>query len=408
MAVELGQHLETLCRKPERLVVGLMSGTSMDGIDAALVRIRGAGIATEVQLVAFCCHAYEAGLRQRLWRAASGEACSALDWARLDFQVAASFAQAALAVVEEAGLPPQAVDFIASHGQTLAHRGGGSETWDPSATTWQAGNLNALSALAGLLVVGDFRTADVALGGTGAPLVPYVDFLLRRSASENRVLLNLGGIANVTYLPAGCDPNGVLAWDVGPGNMLLDAAAQSLCQQPFDPQGTLAASGSVDDVLLRDLLAHPFLARAAPKSAGREEFGGAYTSQVLESARRRQLAAADVLATLVQQSARAVAQALHQPPLAGKPLDCVYVTGGGRRNTTLMSALASHLTPVRLAGIEVLGVDADAKEAVDFAVLGNETLHGYAGNLTQVTGAQRPVILGALAAAGLAPRLLTV
>ena len=242
--LDLAAHLQSLCAKPERLAVGLMSGTSMDGIDAALVRLRGSGTRTEVGLEAFRCQPYEVALRDELMRVASGARRTGIEWARLDFQVAASFAQAALAVIEAAEVSPQHVDFIASHGQTLAHNAPGADAWDPLAATWQAGNICVLAALAGVLVVGDFRPADVALGGTGAPLVPYVDYVLRRSPTESRVLLNLGGIANLTYLPAGGTLDDVLAWDVGPGNMLLDAAALALLGQPRDDAGGAATRGS--------------------------------------------------------------------------------------------------------------------------------------------------------------------
>jgi anhydro-N-acetylmuramic acid kinase len=255
-------------------------------------------------------------------------------------------------------------------------------------------------------VVGDFRPADVALGGTGAPLVPYADYVLRRSRTESRVLLNLGGIANLTYLPAGGTLDDVLAWDVGPGNMLLDAAALALLGQQRDDAGGAAARGSASAAWVEAMLQHEFFARPAPKSAGREDFGGDYARQVLEAARARQLAPADVLASLVELSARAVAGALHQPPLAEQTVDKVYVSGGGRHNAALMRRLTALLQPLPIAGIEALGIDPDAKEAIDFVVLGNETLHGHANNVPQVTGAQRPIVLGAIAPAGLVPRAL--
>ncbi|MFQ5600956.1 MAG: anhydro-N-acetylmuramic acid kinase [Candidatus Krumholzibacteriia bacterium] len=400
------ERLAAIASKPERLIVGLMSGTSMDGIDAALVRVRASGTATRVELLHFACHPYEAQLRERALRVASGEALPALGLATLDFQVAASFAQAALEVTAGAGLRPEQIDLIGSHGQTLAHRAPGWEAWDPDAATWQAAAPAALAALAGIPVIGDFRTADVALGGTGAPLVPYADYLLRRSDNENRVLLNVGGIANLTALPAGCRLDDVLAWDVGPGNMVLDGLARALLGRDMDADGACAAGGRVAGDWLETLLGDDFLARPAPKSAGREEFGDAYVRRLLEEGARRGLQAADLLATAVELTARAVAAARRHEPLASRPVDAVYVAGGGRRNRTLMKRLRELLAPATVRGFEVLGLDPDAKEAVDFAVLANETLAGHAGNLTQVTGAQRPCILGTIAPAGLRPRSL--
>lgn len=401
------QRLAAIAAKPERRIVGLMSGTSLDGIDAALVRVRGSGTETHVVLERFLCTPYESDLRRRLLAAASGEALPSAEHARLHFQVAASFAKAALAVLEAACVRPQDVDALASHGQTLFHHATGSGVTEASAATWQAGALPVLSALTGIAAVGDFRSADVALGGTGAPLVPYADFLLRRSATENRLLLNLGGIANVTYLRAGCDSGDVLAWDVGPGNMVLDALARDLLGSDHDAGGVFAAQGRADAAWVESLVGEPFFRRAAPKSAGREQFGADYVRRLGDEGTRRGVQGADLMATAVALTAAAAASARRQPPLDVQPLDAVYVCGGGRHNAALMHQLEARFAPVAVRGIEALGFDADAKEALDFAVLGNETLCGHAANLVQVTGAQRPCILGAVSCAGWLPEAST-
>jgi anhydro-N-acetylmuramic acid kinase len=395
------ERLAAMARKPERLVLGLMSGTSMDGVDAALVRLRGGGKNLGVSLERFICHPYEGTLRSRLLQAAGGEALPAVELAALDFHAGAAFAQAALRVAEAAGVAVDSIDLAGSHGQTLAHRAPGGDSWD--ASTWQAGSPSVIAALLCIPVIGDFRSADVALGGTGAPLVPYADYLQRRSDTESRLLLNVGGIANFTYLPAGCGPDDVLGWDVGPGNMVLDAFARSLFGSDFDAGGGAAARGRADRDWVDGLLRDGFFARAAPKSAGREEFGAAYATRLLQEGRALGLSDADLMASAVRLTGAAVALARSQPPLAGKPVDALYVSGGGRHNTALMQALVEVMAPVRVAGLETLGVDADAKEAVDFAVLANESLLGHAGNLTQVTGAARPCILGTLALAGMRP-----
>ena len=394
------EHLLALARKPERRVVGLMSGTSMDGIDAALVRIQGGGPSIRVKLERFACFPYEGTLRERLLQTASGAASNALDHAELDFAVAGAFAQAALALVDVAGLATRDVDLIGSHGQTLAHRAPGPGTFEPRASTWQAGSGSVIAALTGVPVIADFRSADIALGGTGAPLVPYADWLLRRSAKESRLILNLGGIANVTYLRAGCAREDVLGFDVGPANMVLDSFARALLGRDMDADGAEAARGSADSEWVEALLGDEFFARPAPKAAGREEFGGAYVERLLREGKARALGRAALLASALELTAQAVARARAQPPLASEPVDAVYVTGGGRRNGALMRRLATLLSPSRVQGLEVLGIDTDAKEAVDFAVLANESLLGHACNLTQVTGAQRPCILGTLALAG--------
>ena len=392
--------------KPERRIVGLMSGTSMDGIDVAVVRVRGSGFATRVELERFACVAYAPVLRERLLAAASGQPMPAAEHARLHFDVAAAFAAAVQETLVAAGIAAADVDAIGSHGQTLFHQGAGRGVYDPQAATWQAGSLPVLSALTGIATVGDFRPADVALGGTGAPLVPYVDFLLRRSASEHRIVLNLGGIANLTYLQAGGAAGDVLAWDVGPANLALDGLAQALFGEAFDRDGAHAARGTAHAAWVQALLAEPYFQRPAPKSAGREEFGAAYVARLRVAGRAHGASNEDLLATAVEVAAGAVAAALHAPPLAALPIDAAYVTGGGRRNATLMQRLAARLAPVRVDGIEALGFDGDAKEAIDFAVLANETLHGHAGNLVAVTGAERACVLGAIADCGATPRAL--
>lgn len=396
--------LVQLARKPERRIVGLMSGTSMDGIDVAIVRVQGAGMNCSAALEHFRMVAYAPELRRRLLRAAGGEPMPAAEHARLHFHVAVAFADAVLETLGAAGRDASDVDAIGTHGQTLFHHAPRGGHFGAENATYQAGSLPVIAARTGIVTVGDFRPADVALGGTGAPLVPYCDFVLRRSASEGRLLLNLGGIANWTILPAGCTAEQVVAWDVGPGNLVLDGLAQELLGQACDPDGAHAARGRADGTWVRELLAAPYFLEAPPKSAGREQFGAGFVRALLDDPRARGRSAEDLLATAVDLTAGAIADALRRPPLGAGPAGVVYVTGGGRRNRTLMRRLAEMAAPVAVRGIEDLGVDPDAKEALDFAVLANETLLGHAGNLPRVTGAARPCILGAVSFAGLRPR----
>ena len=400
------EHLVQLAQKPSRRIVGLMSGTSMDGIDVAVVRVRGAGIDCQATLESFALVPYAAALRARLLRAAGGEALPSAEHARLHFEVAVAFADATLQVLGKAGIAVADVDAIGTHGQTLFHHVPRGGEFGPATATYQAGSLPVIAARTGIVTVGDFRAADVALGGTGAPLVPYCDFVLRRSATESRLLLNLGGIANWTLLPAGCTSDQVLAWDVGPGNLVLDGFAQELLGRECDQDGAEAARGTADAAWVQELLAAPYFAQPPPKSAGREEFGGGFVRQLLVDPRARGKTPQDLLATAVLLTARAVADALARPPVASARPQSLYVTGGGRRNRTLMDRLTALSAPVRVGGIEELGVNPDAKEALDFAVLANETLLGHAGNLPRVTGARRPCILGVVSCAGVAPRTL--
>jgi anhydro-N-acetylmuramic acid kinase len=325
----------------------------------------------------------------------------------LHFEVATAFAAAALAVIRSAGYEPHDVQLIGTHGQTLFHHAPyGSGQWAPGMATWQAGSLPVISARTGIVTIGDFRSADVALGGTGAPLVPYVDWLLRRSDVENRILLNIGGIANLTYLGAGAGPESVLAWDVGPGNMVMDGLATILLGRERDEDGVEAGRGQPDMSLVEARLQAEYFARPVPKSAGREQFGAAYVEALRRDAAVRGLRPTDVLATAVELTARGIQQALRRPPLENALVDTVYVTGGGRHNRALWARLETLLAPAAVKGFEALGLPADAKEAVDFAILANESLHGYATNLTQVTGASRPCVLGCIALAAIPPRSL--
>jgi anhydro-N-acetylmuramic acid kinase len=298
-------YLAALVAKPERRILGLMSGTSMDGVDAALVRVRGAGTSTRCDLLHFLCYPYAADLRAELLDVGSGRMLSPLDLAELDFRVASAFAAAVRALLDAAGCGPAEVDLIGSHGQTLAHRAPGGEGRELQAATWQAGRPSAIAALCGIPVFGDFRSADMALGGTGAPLVPYADWLLRRSPRENRVLLNLGGIANLTFLAAGGGIDSVLAWDVGPGNMILDGLARALLGQEMDADGALAGTGRAAAAWVEALLDEEYFLRPPPKAAGREQFGAPYTQRLLHEGRERGLGPADLLATGVELTARA-------------------------------------------------------------------------------------------------------
>ena len=393
------QALRRILDKPERCCIGLMSGTSMDGIDAALVHIEGSGKQTRVRLEAFACYPYEKDLVDRLQPISGGAPATALDWARLDHHIAQSFARACVALLDANNIPAEDIDFIASHGQTLAHHAGFAAL-DPMATTWQAGNGNVIAALTGIPVLSDFRSADVALGGTGAPLVPYVDYLLHHSQQEDRIVLNVGGIANLTWLPASGRLADTRAWDTGPGNMVLDGLSRALLGQPHDVDGRVAAQGKVHEDWLQEMLQNEWLATQPPKAAGREQFGEVFLQAFRAQAQQRQASVEDQLATALELTVQAIACSLQWLPVRNDTV--LYVTGGGRHNTTLMRRLEATLA-CSVQGLEVLGVRIDAKEAVDFAVLGNEALHGRCANLTQVTGALRPLILGSLALAGFTP-----
>ncbi len=375
-------------------VVGLMSGTSLDGIDCALVQIAGRPPTLSVRLEAFATYPYDEDQRCRLARLCAADTGRVPDVNALNFALATWCAEATLATLETARMPVSDLDLIASHGQTIHHAVGPAVTWP---ATLQIGDPSVLAQCTGVTTIGNFRTADVAAGGQGAPLVSYVDWLLWRDARETRVIVNIGGIANLTYLPAGAQSTDVLAYDTGPGNLLIDDCVRRVTAgtQCYDPEGRLARQGQVDEAWLNTLLTDPFFAAPPPKTTGRERYGPAWSARLWQEASRRRLEPLDVLATVTALTAVSITQSIRNQ-LPRCP-DRVWVGGGGRHNQTLMNRLQ-----VELADIPVLPVipamgGSDAKEALAFAVLGYETIHGRPGNLPSCTGAAHRVVLGQIA-----------
>ena len=381
--------------KPERFIVGLMSGTSVDGVDAALVRVSGTGRGTRAETVAFLEFPFPPDLRSRVLALSHGDG-NAETVSRLNGDLGHLFADATLALLASAHVAYDQIDAVASHGQTVSHTGPVTQT-APSETqgaTLQIGEAAIIAQKVGVPVVSDFRAADVALGGQGAPLVPYADWCLLTHETKTRCVQNIGGIGNVTYLPADAQAEAVRGFDTGPGNMMIDRAAQHVTNGAlrFDEGGRLAAQGSQGKALLQKspwdfLMAHPFLAQAPPKSAGREEFGEAFFQEVLGHGDNTNLVFALTVYT-AQTIADAYTRFLPRMP------DEVIVGGGGAKNPVLMKLLRELLSPIPVLTHEDLGMNSDSKEAVAFAVLANETLQGIAANLPSVTGAKRPTILG--------------
>ena len=387
--------LQRLLEKPERTVAGLMSGTSLDGIDVAIARVRGSGTALEVEPLA-CCHtAYQPELREVLLRNVEAATSNVRDLSQISALLGRLFADSVRDAAEEAGLDLADLDLVGSHGHTMHHvpdaeRFGG---YDDVASTLQLGDPVVTANLLGVPVVGNFRVADLALGGQGAPLVSYFDYALFADAHETRALLNLGGIANVTVLPAGSGSDEVYAFDTGPANMVLDALALRLYGESYDRGGDHAAAGSPDDAFLADLLGHDYFHRPPPKSTGRELFGSDYVDTLVAHFPDTP---DDALATAADLTARSVADALERFVAPRHNLDVLIASGGGVHNRHLMERLAARLSvPVRTTAD--YGIDPDAKEALCFAVLAHEYVNGVPTNLPSVTGASRPARLGVLA-----------
>jgi anhydro-N-acetylmuramic acid kinase len=378
--------------RPARLVVGLMSGTSADGTDAALCEIAGSGETTRARVLAHLTIPFDRSLRERIY--ALGEADTA-EVCELNVLLGETFAEAALAVCRAAGVELRDVHLCGSHGQTAAHR---PRSAGRIGATLQIGEAAVIAERTGLPVICDFRVRDVAAGGEGAPLVPLVDHLLFRAPGVRRAIQNIGGIANVTLV--GDEFADLVAFDTGPGNMALDAVARAASRgvDAYDVDGKRAARGQIDAALLADLHRHPFLAQAPPKTTGRELFGRSFVYPLLDRWAKRPASAPglspldDLLATLTRFTAETIARSYREHLPA--PPDEIYLCGGGAANPTLRAHLEQLCAPVVVRDTGALGIEPKAKEAVAFAVLANETLFGHAGNVPRATGARGPRVLG--------------
>ncbi len=387
--------LHDLLARPSRLVAGLMSGTSLDGVDVVIARLEGSGPDLHVEPCAFATYPYPDELRRLLLRNSSPATSSVRALSQLNVRLAGVYAEAVEATLGKAGLTTAELDLVGSHGQTVHHVPDAADcAGEAVASTLQIGDPSVLANRLRVPVVGDFRLADMALGGEGAPLVPYFDYVYFTADDETRLLLNLGGIANVTLLPAGAAPADVRAFDTGPANMVIDALAERLFDEPFDPEGALAARGTVDNDLLGDLLGDDYFLRPPPKSTGRERFGAPYVDALLEAARARGLAPEDTLATATMLTAASVYQAYARYVRRTQAADVVIAAGGGTHNRTLMRYLEDSFAPIPVRPAADYGLDTDAKEALCFAVLAHETINGVPTNLPSVTGAARPTLLG--------------
>ena len=378
-------------------VIGLMSGTSADGVDAALVDIRAGAGRPALRLLAFETFPYPPGLRARILAAASGG--STEDVCHLNAYLGELFAEAAGGIARRAGVPLAAVDLIGSHGQTIHHLPSPRlEGPHGVRSTLQIGAPAVIAERTGVTTVADFRPRDMAAGGEGAPLTPLVHHILFAHASRGRVILNLGGIANVTVLPAGADAGSVTGFDTGPANVLLDEFAQTtgLAECGYDAGGRLAAAGKPVPDILADLLQHPFILRAPPKSTGRETFNPAFVAGFRDRLARRGTSAIDGLATLAAFTVQAVARNLRAFVFPAAAIQEVVVMGGGAENAALMRGLAEALPECEVLPAESLRIPGRAVEAMAFAALAYLTASGQPGNLPRVTGARAFRVLGCI------------
>ena len=372
---------------------GLMSGTSANGVDAAILDAGPRGI----KLLAFQTFPYPPALRRAVLDLCRPETGRVDDICHYNFVLGEVFAEALIRLAGGNGIDLASLHVVGSHGQTIHHLPAGRRYGRRRIrSTLQIAEPAVIAERTGIPTVADFRPADVAAGGQGAPLVPITDFLLFAHPARTRAVQNLGGIANVTYLPAGGSEGQVLAFDTGPGNMILDRLAVRLSdgRHRCDRGGRLAAKGRVHAPLLAELMQHPYLRRRPPKSTGREEFGAALADELLARARRERIGPADLLATATAFTARSVADA-YRRFLPGA-VDEAILCGGGTRNPTLVKMLRKALAPAKVLATDDLGIPADAKEAVSFALLAVRTLRGQPGNVPAATGARRAAVLGTI------------
>jgi anhydro-N-acetylmuramic acid kinase len=389
------------------LAIGLMSGTSHDGVSAAVVEI-DEGTRPPARAVAFRTFRYPPAFRTRLMEASSARAVGADVISSLHFELGMRLGRAAAAIAKVARVPLARIAFIGSHGHTFFHLPPRRARPGQTPSTLQLGESAVIAAITGRPVVADFRPMDMAMGGEAAPLAPLAHLWLFAHPRLGRVIQNIGGIANATCVPAGARPGSsdLIAFDTGPGVTLIDAIArrESRGRLTYDREGRLAARGVVNEAMLAALMRHPYFRRRPPKSTGREEFGDAFLDEVFRIARRLGVKGADLMATVTALTARSIADACRRFIIPRGRVDQLIATGGGARNPTLMKMLAAELPDLEVARADSVGVDGDSLEAVAFAILGYRMLRGRQGNIPSVTGARAPAILGKLT---LPPRPVT-
>ncbi|HKD15343.1 MAG TPA: anhydro-N-acetylmuramic acid kinase [Candidatus Angelobacter sp.] len=375
------------------IVAGVMSGTSADGIDVALVRIQGRGSSLRFKLLRHEHFSYPRAVREAVLQAMNSKQASVADLARLNFLLGELYADAIKKTQQRT--QTKKLELIGCHGQTLYHQGDPAPYLDKNiACTWQTGEGSVIAARLGVPVVSDFRPADMAAGGKGAPLVPFLDYVLFRDRRAGRIVQNLGGIANLTAIPANARPEDVIAFDTGPGNMVVDQLMQILFDQPYDNEGSVAATGHILDAILEETLQKPFFCRKPPKTAGREEFGNEFVQDFLR--RCGEAPKADIITTATALTGISIADAIRDFVLpTGKYQDYI-VSGGGVANESLMRMLEMGASALRLKlkTTDDFGIPSQAKEAVAFAILAYQTWHRQPSNIPSATGAKRPAVLG--------------
>ncbi len=395
--------IERMRRKRVRRIIGLMSGTSADALSAVIVEVEGHGLKTRVKVIKHGSYRYPQTLRDGIFGLFNPETSRVDKICGMNFALGLFYADCVLNLLDEADFEAEDIDLMGVHGQTVYH--------DPeirdlygfrTRSTLQIGELAVLAERTGITTVGDFRKRDIAAGGEGAPLSAYMDYILHRDPRRNRVLQNIGGIANLTFIPAGASQEDVIAFDTGPGNMIIDAIVEHYTGGllHYDEGGAIAARGRINRPLLMELLQDPYYLKAPPKTTGRERFGKGYALRLVRWAEERGLAFEDLVATATALTVETITAAYKGLILPRYSIDEVYVSGGGAKNKTMIEGLRMELKGVKVLEYDLLGIPSEAKEAVLMAILANEHIFGNPSNLRSATGADRYVVLGVLVPGG--------
>lgn len=369
-----------------------MSGTSLDGIDVAIIDISGSGYKAKINVLTSHSVPYPRKIREALLSVSSATAFSG-DISRLNFLLGELYTEALQETAERANIPVDSIKLIGCHGQTIFHEGQGAQYLGKKvSSTFQIGESTVISERLGIDVISNFRERDMAAGGKGAPLVPYLDYMLMRHRGRGRVAVNIGGIANLTAIPPNTSTDRVIAFDTGPGNMVIDQLVSriNLGSQTFDRDGLIAGSGLADAKLLAKLLRDKYFRAKPPKTAGREQYGAEFVSKLLDT----ELNSEDLVATATALTAESIALGVRNFVLTEMRVDEVFVSGGGTHNPVLMKMLRKALDPIPVKDTTEVGLDVDAKEAIAFAVMAYETAHSRPSNVPFATGARRAVVLG--------------
>jgi len=381
------KRLFELSAKHEKYVIGLMSGTSVDGIDAALVKITGNYTDTKVDEIAFENFPFPRDVRERIFKLFNLNTSSSRDICHMNFLLGELFAHAAINIVEKANMSMADIDLIGSHGQTIYHM-------PETLSTLQIGEGAVIAHKTGVITVSDFRTADMAAGGLGAPLVPYVEFLLYANKGNEEViaLQNIGGVGNITIIPQNAAPDDIIAFDTGPGNMVIDYIVQKTTGQPYDKNGRMAEKGIVNRQLLAHFMNDEYITSLPPKTTGREYFGKDFSEDFYDVCKALQLSDPDIVATATAFTAETISYSVKH--LINGPVQKLIIGGGGAYNKHLVKMISDRLPGITVTTQEATGQSSDAKEAIAFAILANETICGNTSNLPSVTGARCGKILG--------------